>query len=309
MERKRKIMPFNIKAINEGERSFLAVGSTEDIDRDGDRILSSGWDLANFRKNPVIPWAHRYADPPVAQAVDVYVSNNRLMFRPKFATKDEYAFADTIWKLYKGGFLRAFSVGFEPIRRERVDRGKGRGGYDYFEQELWEISACTVPSNPNAIVAAKTKGVISERELNLFKSIEGLKSEPIEGLGLTGSELGKIFGEILELKLRYEPIMNWSILYDRLVEYANSNGFRVVEDRELITRKRAFGGLYPNLKTLVLYPQNLTKMVPVLAHEVGHLIAYKADMLLKYDNDEAWADALGSLVMDTLTGKKLGRWL
>jgi len=33
MDRKRKVIPFEIKEINEEERSFLAVGSTEDIDR------------------------------------------------------------------------------------------------------------------------------------------------------------------------------------------------------------------------------------------------------------------------------------
>ena len=167
MDRKRKVIPFEIKEINEEERSFLAVGSTEDIDRDHDRILADGWDLANFKKNPVIPWAHRYMDPPVAQAVEVYVADGRLMFRPKFATREEYDFADTIYRLYKGKYLNAFLVGFHPIRSERVERtinGQKKSGYDFLENELWEVSACTVPSNPNALAEAKQKGVISPGE-------------------------------------------------------------------------------------------------------------------------------------------------
>jgi len=159
-----KAIPFEIKEVDEEGRTFLAVASTEDEDRDGDRIMADGWNLENFRKNPVIPWVHRYSDPPVAQAVDVFVEGKKLMFRPKFASADEYPFADTIFKLYKGGFLRSFSVGFDPKRHEVVDRGKGRRGYDFLEQELWEISAVTVPSNPNALVAAAKKGVINEDE-------------------------------------------------------------------------------------------------------------------------------------------------
>lgn len=162
MERKTKIIPFEIKDINEEERSFLAVASTEDIDRDNDRIMADGWDLDNFLKNPVIPWAHRYGEPPVAQAAAVFVEEGKLKFRPRFATADEYPFADNIYKLYKGGFLRSFSVGFNPRRFEIVEREKGRRGYDFIEQELWEISACTVPSNPNALVEAKSKGIIDD---------------------------------------------------------------------------------------------------------------------------------------------------
>ena len=176
MEKILKTLNIEIKDIDEEERSFLAVASTEDIDRDGDRIMSAGWNMENFKKNPVIPWAHNYSEPPVARAEDIWVEDGRLMFRPKFPEPDAYPYAETIWKLYKGGFLKAFSVGFRPIRREIVDRGKGLRGYDYMEQELWEISACTIPSNPNALVAAKAQGIISDEEMKKFE-VGGLRLE------------------------------------------------------------------------------------------------------------------------------------
>jgi len=164
MEKKKKTISFEIKEIDNEDRSFLAVGSTEDVDRDFDRIIAAGWDLENFKRNPVIPWAHKYGDPPVAQAKEIYVDDDRLMFRPKFATLTEYPFADTIYNLYKGGYLRSFSVGFMPKRYQIVERAYKRLGYDYLEQELWEISACTVPSNPNALVSAKSNGVLTEAD-------------------------------------------------------------------------------------------------------------------------------------------------
>jgi len=192
MEKKVKTIPFEIKDINEKDRTFLAVASTETIDRDNDRIMSDGWDLANFKKNPVIPWAHRYSDPPVAQATEIKIADKQLVFQAKFATKEDYPFADTIFNLYKGGFLRSFSVGFMPKRWEQVEREKGMGN-DFLEQELWEISACTVPSNPEALIAAKAHGVITDADLKLLtKTLDVEKIEPIvtepDDKGISGSK-------------------------------------------------------------------------------------------------------------------------
>ena len=148
---KTKHLPVKLSEIDDADRSFLAVASTESVDRDGDTIRADGWDLSNFLRNPVVPWAHDYRSPPVARATEVRVEGGRLIFRPKFPTADEYPFADTVWKLYRGGFLNAFSVGFSPIRFEIEDRGERGMGRNYLEQELWEISACVVPSNPDAV--------------------------------------------------------------------------------------------------------------------------------------------------------------
>lgn len=189
MEKVLKAIHCEIKqeSVNDEERSFLAVASTEDIDRDGDRIMAAGWDVENFLKNPVIPWSHNYGEPPVARATEIGVRDGRLEFRPQFAKADEYPFADTIWKLYKGGYLKAFSVGFRPKRWEWVERGKGVRGRDYQEQELWEISACTVPSNPHALVAAKGAGVITAEQAAALESASrkdvcGSIELPIESL-------------------------------------------------------------------------------------------------------------------------------
>lgn len=179
-------------------RSFWITASTEDVDRDGDRILSDGWRLGNFRKNPVIPWAHKYDQPPVAKALETKVENKKLRLLIKFATAEEYPFADTIYRLYKGKFLNAFSVGFNPIGRERVERlvnGRKITGYDYIETELWEVSACTVPSNPNALASAKAKGIITASE---FKSLES--SSAIQ-LDFNMAELAIRCGDIFKKRI------------------------------------------------------------------------------------------------------------
>src|SRR5438477_9563106 len=66
--------------------------------------------------------------------------------------------------MVKGGYLNAASVGFLPLKYSRVDpnsdrpdadRGQ-RGGIDFEQQELLEHSIVPVPSNPAALVEARS---------------------------------------------------------------------------------------------------------------------------------------------------------
>jgi uncharacterized protein len=180
----KKNLHFKVGGISDESRAMWIIGSTEDVDRDGDRILSNGWLLDNFVKNPVIPWAHKYDKPPVAKALSVKVQDRKLKLLIKFASFQEYPFADTIFRLYKGQYLKSFSVGFNPIRYKPVERtinGVRTSGRDYIEQELWEVSACTIPSNPNALTAAKRKGIINPKDFMRI-SMEGEIRAIAEGL-------------------------------------------------------------------------------------------------------------------------------
>lgn len=180
----RKIVAAEIKALEEDRRTIVAVASTESPDRANDVIRADGWSLGNFMKNPVIVWGHDYSAPPVAKAVRVWTEGPALMFEAQFPTVDEYPFGDTIYRLIKGGYLRAFSVGFDPI--ESKDReGYGR---EYIKQELWEISLVTVPMNPEALVrlgmggfgpeAAKSLEEIARRLDRLEKALTAPNPQP-----------------------------------------------------------------------------------------------------------------------------------
>jgi len=99
----RKVVSCEVKEVSDRVLEF--IGSTETVDRDGEVIRASGWDIKNFKKNPVFMWAHRYDQPPIGKAQKVWVDDNKLKFQIEFADRDIYEFADTIYKLYKGGFL------------------------------------------------------------------------------------------------------------------------------------------------------------------------------------------------------------
>lgn len=177
MELIRKDLDFDIRQVGEPEsRTLEFIGSDETTDRYGDVIEVDGWDLKNYKKNPVFLWAHDYRQPPVGKALRVWTEDKKLKFRIQFPTAEEYAFADTIFRLYLGGYLKATSVGFKDLEREPI-YGEPQGesghkpviGYRFTKQELYELSAVPVPANPNALVMAVQKGVVSQEEVNALE--------------------------------------------------------------------------------------------------------------------------------------------
>lgn len=167
MEKIIKILPFEVKEVSPRVLEF--VGSTEGKDREGDIIMADGWKLANYKKNPVFMWVHNYTDPPIGKAIKVWAKDGQLRFHIQFAEQHEYDFADTVYKLYKGGYLRASSVGFIPIKSEPMETKEddedmmfGHRPTRYLQQELLELSGCPVPANPEALAEAKAKGLIKD---------------------------------------------------------------------------------------------------------------------------------------------------
>lgn len=164
MDLRKKTLQFEIKQVgSEEDRVLRFIGSDDSEDRDNDVIEVNGWQLENYLKNPVFLWAHDYRQPPVGQALQVWTEDSKLMFDIKFATRDQYPFADVVYQLYKGGFLRATSVGFRPLAWEQRTEGEGQNrrviGLRFTKQELLELSAVPVPANPNALQVARSKGI------------------------------------------------------------------------------------------------------------------------------------------------------
>jgi HK97 family phage prohead protease len=138
------------------------VGSSGIIDRHGESISPDGWELKNYRSNPVILYGHNYEGLPIGQATKVYKQDGKLLFDIKFSDK---SFAKDVFDLFAGGFLRAFSVGFIPLELDN------KGDYTYSKQELLELSAVTVPANPEA-VAPEIKSKLAELDERAKKELE-----------------------------------------------------------------------------------------------------------------------------------------
>jgi len=151
-----------------GLKLFFTI-STDHIDRDGDTIEQSGWDLSEYKKNPVVLWAHDSSAPPVAKANATYlaetVSKNvgedavHLMSVAEFPSRDLYPFGNMVGRLYKNGFLHGASVGFLPVEYEINREREGFSPVDFKSQKLLEWSAVPVPSNPEGLVQARSAGI------------------------------------------------------------------------------------------------------------------------------------------------------
>ncbi len=175
------------KAIDEENRTVTAIGSKEVIDRDGDLLIVKGIDTKNYKKNPVVLLAHDHRGLPVGKSEKVWVSKSpdgdELKFKVEFATAEESPMADYAFRLYKGGFLNTFSIGFIPDYEsiEYPRAGENNKSKEKLPNrilnrvELLEISVVPVPANPDALLASCKKafeaGALTDNEcLEIIKA-------------------------------------------------------------------------------------------------------------------------------------------
>jgi len=135
--------------LNSNERIISSYISTQTKDRGGDIIDSAGWDITNYKKNPVVQWSHKYSEPPIGKSVELRIDEKGIHSKTLFA---DYPFADLIYRLYQQGFMHAFSVGYLPMEYASNENGNG---IHFMKQELIEYSCVPVPANPEAVVSEK----------------------------------------------------------------------------------------------------------------------------------------------------------
>lgn len=166
----RKTLDCEVKKVDDNIYEFVA--STSEMDRDGEAIDITGWDLKNFKKNPVVMYGHNYNQPPIGRAPRIWASKDgHLKNHVEFPPEGTYEFADIIHRLVDTGFLKAESVGFIPREWEDGDGEKAPRKL-YKKQELLEISIVPIPSNPNAIREAVDAGVITTKEFEVIAEPE-----------------------------------------------------------------------------------------------------------------------------------------
>jgi HK97 family phage prohead protease len=158
-EKPRVVKSFNVgyKEFNDAERTITAYCTTIDRDRFGDTVQPGGMKNQNYRRNPVVLWAHNYTIPPIAKSLWEKPDGKGVRMKMQFDVRDE---AMEVYRLYKEGYLNAFSIGFLPIEYEQVFEGKSFTGFNFTEWELIENSAVPVPANPAALQDAYEKGMI-----------------------------------------------------------------------------------------------------------------------------------------------------
>ena len=168
--------------------------STEAVNSYGSRVLTSGIDLSQYERNPVLLWMHRRSwEPgamPIGKVENLRIEDGKLIGTPVFDQNDD--FAKQIERKWDNGFLRMASAGLEPMEttpdpalvlpgqtRETVTRSK-----------LVEVSIVDIGGNDEALQLCGADGKLLKLAagednpgLPLLQLKKGTKPEPGDEAG------------------------------------------------------------------------------------------------------------------------------
>jgi hypothetical protein len=150
-----KVFRGTTKVLDEDRGIVSAIVSSESMDRDGDVIRAEGWDMTSFLLHPVLLSSHDYHSlrSQIGEWQSMEIRGTQMHGVARFFIGKGNEEADWAFELAKEKSL-AFSVGFIPNMEKAVPLSKGdpmNGGMEFNGQELLEVSAVTVPSNPDAL--------------------------------------------------------------------------------------------------------------------------------------------------------------
>lgn len=175
------------------------VASDETLDSYREIIRASGWRFDHFEKNAPFVDSHDYwtIEKQLGKVVSFEVVGKKLVEVVQWAVDvAENKLAQLGWKMTEGGYLKAVSVGFQPVKwlssfaaqtAERplwleqltelgLDEKTANVRTIYTEQQQLELSACIIGANPNALARSYKAGVLTDADLD-FLSTEATKRE------------------------------------------------------------------------------------------------------------------------------------
>lgn len=139
-----------VKAIDEASRTISGTATTPSLDRVQDRVNPLG---AKFSLPIPFLWQHNHVEP-IGHVTDADVKQSGIKFKAEIAQTDEPGTLkdrlDEAWQSLKLRLVRATSIGFNPLKWSFLENG----GVDYEEWDWLELSAVTIPANPDAVISA-----------------------------------------------------------------------------------------------------------------------------------------------------------
>ena len=129
--------------------------STEAVNSYGTRVLTSGIDLEQYKRNPVLLWMHRRAwdgqSMPIGKIDNLRVEDGKLIGTPVFDQNDE--FARKIESKWESGFLRMASAALEPteVNPDPALALAGQTRATVTRSKLVEVSIVDIGGNDEAL--------------------------------------------------------------------------------------------------------------------------------------------------------------
>lgn len=139
--------------------------STSALNSYGTRVLTSGMDIEQYKRNPVLLWMHRrYSreDIPIGRIDDIHIDGDKIIGTPIFDMSDE--FAAKIARKWEEGFLRMSSAGLTVIELSDAPEHllPGQTRMTITKSKLDEVSIVDIGANDEAL-AIELYNVLGER--------------------------------------------------------------------------------------------------------------------------------------------------
>jgi HK97 family phage prohead protease len=153
-------------SVAEGKREFIAMITTNGVDRDGDVIDPKGMDLKNFKLNPVIMLNHESWELPIGKAQWLRAhtdGDGKSGIMAKGFISDKTQKAVEAFGLMQDGVLTTTSIGFGikegGARPPTEEETKAFPGIKRMitKTELYEFSIVGVPANTDAVIQQVSK--------------------------------------------------------------------------------------------------------------------------------------------------------
>ncbi len=149
---------------NDGEQSVVSVITTGSPDRDKEIVSPDGCIATDWNANPVVLWCHDYKQLPLGRGW-LKSDNGKIVGKTIYAN---HPFAKQVYEYRKDGFPLAQSIGFIPVKTTEFssDSTEGKAGIRrrFDEWIILEYSDVPVPSNPEAITIAVSKGILPQEQ-------------------------------------------------------------------------------------------------------------------------------------------------
>ena len=171
-EQRRLMVVTEARQAEDGSAHRMVIAANE-RSRNGDEVNLRGINFTNYRKNPVVLWAHdSYQGIPIAKTLKIgHDDQGQIEADFEFNSDDE--FAARVENAWNGGFIRAASIRFMPTKVVEMLDEQGRVDRLRIEEsDLLEWSLVPIPADPDSVRAAA-------RALNLPEEIfRGIEPEP-----------------------------------------------------------------------------------------------------------------------------------
>ena len=153
-EQRRVMVVTEARQTEDGSAHRMVIAANE-LSRNGDELNLRGISFKNYRKNPVVLWAHdSYRGIPIAKTLKIgHDEQGRIVADFEFNSDDE--FAARVENAWNGGFIRAASIRYMPTKVVEVMNEAGEvERFRVDKSELLEWSLVPVPADPDSVRAA-----------------------------------------------------------------------------------------------------------------------------------------------------------